>query len=413
MSSITINCNRLMKDIEALAAFSDMPAPAMCRILYSKTDMAARGMIKKLAEAAGFSWREDAIGNLFIRMDGNNPQLPPVATGSHTDAIPNSGKYDGVLGVLGGLEAMRAIKESGRMPLRSLETIMFTAEEPTRFGVGCIGSRALAGAISETQLLQLQDLDGNAFEAVRAEAGFKAPLNHLPLGKNCYSHFVELHIEQGPNLEAAGTQIGIVTAIPASTTMQICITGEGGHAGTVMMPNRRDALMAAAEFALKVEAIAKDNTSSDAVATIGKFEAFPSASNSIPNEVILTVDIRDRRSEVRDEMMASIEAALAGICKERKVTSKTVVFNCDPSAESDEEILSIVEASASQLGLSHTRMVSRAFHDTAFMARLVPVAMIFIPCANGYSHRPEEYASPDDIENGVAVLANTMWELAN
>ena len=413
MSGITINRERLLADIEALAAYSDMPAPAMCRILFSETDVAARAKLKELSEIAGFSWREDAIGNLFIRLEGRDPALAPVATGSHTDAIPNSGKYDGVLGVLGGLEAMRAIQESGLRPQRALETIMFTAEEPTRFGVGCIGSRALAGAISGDELRALRDFQGLAFEEVRTTAGYKESLEGLTLTKGCYSHFVELHIEQGPHLEADSIDIGVVTGIPASTTMQITITGEGGHAGTVMMPERHDAMMAAAQFALQVEATARQSRSPDAVTTIGKFEVFPSASNSIPNQVVLTVDVRDRQSSVRDEMMTAIEKALHDICKQRGVSSDTVTFNCDPSAQSDEEILAAIEASAEELGLSRQRMLSRAFHDTAFMARLVPVAMIFIPCKNGYSHRPEEYSGPQEIENGVAVLANTMWDLAN
>ena len=410
---IKINGERLSDELEQLACFSDAPAPAVTRILYSEQDLKARDFIKGLAEKAELSIREDALGNTFFRLEGSDPSLSAVATGSHIDAIPHSGRYDGTVGVLGGLEALRALKESGLELKRSLELILFTAEEPTRFGVGCLGSRAMAGTLSLKDILELKDEDGKSPDEVRREAGFKGELEDVQLSQNTYHAFVELHIEQGPLLEQKNMPIGVVTAIAAPSTLHIKLEGEGGHAGAVLMPQRKDALLAAAEIALSAEEAARTSGSIDSVATVGILDVHPRAVNSIPSRAFMTLDVRDTNLARRDKMIEDIKEAAETITADRKIKLTLKTINADPPATCSEHIIHATEAAARNLGLDTLPMVSRAYHDTLFMARICSVGMIFIPCKDGISHRPDEYASPKDINKGVRVLAQTLADLAS
>src|SRR5439155_4493525 len=215
------------------------------RILFSEADRRGRAFFKDLCQQAGLLLREDAIGNLFARWPGKDAKLTAIATGSHIDAIPNAGRYDGAVGVLGALEAIRALKKSGFEPRRTIELIVFTAEEPTRFGIGCLGSRLLSGALSPERAAALRDTDGQTLEHWRAKAGYSGPhLNSVRLASDGYAGFIELHIEQGPLLERENVPIGVVESIAAPSTLRVRLAGSGGHAGTVLMPERRDALLA-------------------------------------------------------------------------------------------------------------------------------------------------------------------------
>jgi N-carbamoyl-L-amino-acid hydrolase len=274
-------------ELEALGQISSEPAPIVTRVVFSQADLRARQFVKNLFEDAGLEVREDPIGNTFARWTGTDPQLPPVATGSHIDAIPNAGRYDGTVGVLGALEAIRMLKRRGYQPRRSVELILFTSEEPTRFGVGCLGSRLMSGALDASAGGSLRDQHGKTLDAVRREAGFNGPLNSVLMEKGCYSAFIELHIEQGPLLEQHGNDIGVVTAIAAPASFRLTINGQGGHAGAVLMTERRDAFIGAAEVALQVEQAACLSGSPDTVATTGVCRVFPGAINSIPSQVQL------------------------------------------------------------------------------------------------------------------------------
>ena len=221
------------------------------------------------------------------------PTAPVVGTGSHIDAIPNAGKYDGVVGVLGGLEAIRALRQSGFRPKHSIELLIFTSEEPTRFGIGCLGSRLLSGTLSPDAAGKLTDNDGATLDEVRRRAGFAGELEEVKLPSGYYKAFVELHIEQGPLLERQQIPLGIVTKIAAPASLRVLIEGAGGHAGGVLMPDRQDALCAAAELILEIESAARASGAIDTVATVGICDVFPGAVNSIPSRVRLSVDIRD------------------------------------------------------------------------------------------------------------------------
>ncbi|XP_024192098.1 ureidoglycolate hydrolase [Rosa chinensis] len=315
LSSLSVDAQSLQKQIDELSSFSDTPAPSVTRVLYTEKDVLARRFIKNLMGLSGLSVREDAVGNIFGRWEGSNPELSAVATGSHIDAIPYSGKYDGVVGVLGAIEAINVLTRSGFKPKRSLEVIMFTSEEPTRFGISCLG--------------------------------------------------------------------------------------------------RNDAGLAAAELALAVERHVLESGSIDTVGTVGILELHPGAINSIPSKSHLEIDTRDIDEERRNTVIEKIHQSAISIARKRRVTlSEFKIVNRDPPALSEKSILDAMVASSKELNLTHKLMISRAYHDSLFMARISPMGMIFIPCYKGYSHKPEEYSSTQDISNGVKVLALTLAKLS-
>jgi ureidoglycolate amidohydrolase len=405
-SSVEVDSERVGAELEQLASFSDAAVPAVTRVVFSDADLRARAWVKQLCTEAGLSVREDPVGNTFARWRGRDDEAGAVGTGSHIDAIPNSGRYDGTVGILGGLEAIRALKRSRFEPRRALELLLFTSEEPTRFGIGCLGSRLLSGSLNA-------DAGPAQLDSVRTEAGFSGSLSEVRLPATYYSAFVELHIEQGPILDQSGTALGVVTAIAAPASLRIEIEGEGGHAGAVLMPQRRDALCGASQIALAVEAAALSTGATDTVATTGMCRVFPNAVNSIPSRVTLEVDVRDIDLTRRDSVVSAILDAIQRVRNSRCLKIETEILNADAPAQCDERVVAILEQAAGTLGLSHRRMISRAYHDSLFMSRIAPTAMLFIPCRDGISHRPDEYASPVDIANGVRALAEALRLLSN
>jgi ureidoglycolate amidohydrolase len=409
---ITVDLSRLLSELETLAAFSDAPAPAVTRVVFSVQDLAARAYLRKLFSEAALEVRTDAVGNTFARWTGADPSLAPVATGSHTDAVPHAGPYDGTVGVLGGLEAIRALQRGGLRPGRSIELLVFTSEEPTRFGIGCLGSRMLSGTLSPENARLLKDGEGKSLGEILLLAAPDGSLENVRLAKDYYHAFVELHIEQGPLLELKGIPVGIVTAIAAPAALRVTIEGAGGHAGAVLMPDRRDAFLAAAEIALAVESAAKATRSADSVATTGVCKVFPGAVNSIPSRAVLEIDVRDIDLARRDGMLSAIRAACETVAAKRQVRVEVELINADAPAQASPLITEALAQSCRALGIESMLMVSRAYHDSLFMSRIAPTGMLFIPCRNGFSHRPDEYAAPEDIKRGVQVLASALAQLA-
>jgi N-carbamoyl-L-amino-acid hydrolase len=463
MKTPVISRLRLQRQIDELAAITEAAPPVVTRILFSEADLRGRAFVKKLCREAGLNVREDAVGNIFACWPGSEKKLPPVATGSHIDAIPNAGKFDGVVGVLGALEAMRALKKAGFRPQRSIELIVFTAEEPTRFGIGCLGSRLLSGVLSPGKAASLRDRDGKSLDEWRAQAGFKSTqpscslssheggegwgeearwlletkipspgpsprlggareararrlcasagakdLNSVRLPKGNYSSFVELHIEQGPVLEREHVSIGVVEKIAAPSTLRMKLTGVGGHAGATLMPGRRDALLAGAEIALAVDRAVKSTRSPDTVGTTGIFRIEPGAVNSVPCRAHLEIDVRDTRVATRNAALKQIERAARDICRKRRIKLQLEQLNVDSPAICDPKLVKTIRDICRSQKISCKKMISRAYHDSLFMAQICSTTMIFIPCRKGYSHRPDEYSSPEQIEKGVQVLAEVL-----
>ena len=418
---IEIDTEHLMGGLDELAAFTSVEQPAegiaVTRVVFSPDDLRARAWLKSRGEAEGLAIREDAVGNTFFRWAGTDPDLPAIATGSHIDAIPHAGMYDGTVGVLGGLEAIRSLKRGGMRPRRSIELVMLTSEEPTRFGIGCLGSRLLAGVLDPERADGLHGAQRGSEEetlaAVRAAAGFNGSLSSVRLERGHYNAWVELHIEQGPLLEREGLPLGVVTAIAAPASYRFSIEGLGGHAGALLMPDRRDALCAAAEIILSVERHTLATGTMDAVATVGTCDVYPGAVNSVPSRVTLQLDIRDTDPVRREGVMNALRSDIAEISVRRRVQVSKTLVNADAPAICSPEIVSAIEEAARAEGVSAKRMISRAYHDSSFMALVAPIAMIFIPCRNGVSHRPDEFAAPADIALGTRVLAATLGKLAS
>lgn len=406
-----IDYQRVSDELETLARFSDHEYPAVTRIIFTENDLKARDYFKSLAREAGLSVREDSIGNIYARLEGTQ-SAGAVGTGSHCDAVPYAGRFDGTVGVFGGLEALRALKAAGFQPKRPLEVVFFTSEEPTRFGIGCIGSRIMANTIDLNKVRSLKDKDGLSFEQAKEWAGYRGAIEDSILPKGYYDYFVELHIEQGPVLERENKQIGIVTGIAAPASFRIHFTGEGGHAGGVLMPARKDALVPCAILIQETERLAKSSASPDTVGTVGVVKVHPGAINSIPAKATVEFDVRDIRLDTRDPVVTEIKKLAERLADERGLKVEIEDINSDPPAVSDEGILGAAEAATATYGYSHMRLPSRAYHDSLFIARIAPMGMIFVPSKSGYSHRSDEYTSPEEIGRGTEILARTMAELS-
>jgi N-carbamoyl-L-amino-acid hydrolase len=421
MEAIEIDSARLLSDLTTLAGFTSIEpsseGTAVTRVVFSPDDLRARAWLKGFAEAEGLAVREDAVGNTFFRWAGTEPELPAVATGSHIDAIPHAGMYDGTVGVLGGLEAIRALRRSGARPRRSIELVLLTSEEPTRFGIGCLGSRLISGTLDPAKADGLHGAQRGAEEEtlaeVRAAAGFSGPLAGVRLLPGHYHAWVELHIEQGPLLEREGIPLGIVTGIAAPAGYRFTIEGFGGHAGALLMPDRRDALCAAAELILSIERHTLATGAIDSVATVGTCDVYPGAVNSVPSKVTLQLDIRDTDPARRESVMDAVRRDVDAIRARRNVRITEALVNADEPAMCSPNIIKVIDEVCRGYGVSPKHMVSRAYHDSLFMAKVAPIAMIFIPCRGGVSHRPDEYAKPEDIALGARVLAASLGRLAS
>jgi N-carbamoyl-L-amino-acid hydrolase len=304
------------------------------------------------------------------------------------------------------------LQRAGFRPKRSIELLIFTSEEPTRFGIGCLGSRLLSGLLDPSAGERLKDRDGISLNEARASAGFSGSLSQVALPRGYYSAFAELHIEQGGILEQRQVPVGVVTAIAAPASLKIQIEGEGGHAGAVLMSGRRDAFLAAAEIALAVESAALSTGSVDTVATVGVCDVFPGAVNSIPSRVRIEVDVRDIDQARRDAVLKKIAEACAKIAAKRRVKVVSEVVNSDPPAQCAPTVVDALVQACETHKIPFERMISRAYHDSLFMSRISPTAMLFVPSRGGVSHRPDEYSSPDAIAQGVLVLAEALARLS-
>lgn len=403
-----VDLGRLWTDLETLATFTD-PARPYTRRSFTQTYTAGRKWLAARMEDAGLTVSIDAGGNLIGRWEGADPHLSPLMAGSHTDTVVGGGRFDGTVGVMGALEAVRALRDAGIRLHHPVEVVDFLAEEPTDYGVSCVGSQALATGLDPTVLAQTDPAGETLADGLRRMGGDPARVIRPLRQPGSVAAYVELHIEQGPILHRRGIPIGVVTGIASMEWHHITIRGRAGHAGTTPMDQRQDALADAAAIILEVERIARDHAAQGPfVATVGRLRAEPNNANVIASRVTLTVDVRSH-DEARlaagwDHMAQAIDA----ICRDRGLTWEEHLAGRARGATADPVVMQAIEQAAEALGYRTLRLPSGAGHDAMYMARIVPMGMIFIPCRDGLSHRPDEWVDPSDVARGAEVLAHTL-----
>jgi allantoate deiminase len=395
----------LMARLDELATFSDDPE-RLTRHYLSPAHCRAMAQVASWMRAAGMAARIDAVGNVIGRYEGRRPGAPAVLVGSHIDTVTDAGKYDGSLGVLAGIAAVEALQRAGeRLPF-ALEVIAFGDEEGVRFPTALTGSRALAGTL-DPDLLYARDQRGIAVHEALREAGCEAR-DHASCARRPEDvlAYLEIHIEQGPVLEAENLPLGIVSAINGATRARIQIAGEAGHAGTVPMDLRRDALAAAAEMILAVER--EGQASADLVATVGQIEARPGAVNVIPGAVRFTLDARAPLDATREAALAVLEASFAAIAGRRGVTHAIERFHDAPAVTCDPALIETLSSALARAGITPRRLPSGAGHDAIALAALCPIAMLFVRCRGGISHHPAEAITTEDADLAVRVLLDVL-----
>ena len=406
--NLPVNPARIAEDIDALAAITEPDHP-WTRRSFTPMFLAGREYLVRRFEAAGLETRIDAAGNLIGRRSGRNPERGTIMVGSHSDTVPDGGRFDGIAGVSAALEVARTLRDQGITLEHDLEVIDFLAEEVSAFGLSCIGSRGLAGQLGEAMLKR--EADGRDLAAAIREVGGR-PETHEE--RTDIRAFLELHIEQGTVLQDAHEAIGVVTAIAGITRIEIIVEGRADHAGTTRMGHRRDALTAAARLVLGIEAIAteKSHGPTHFAATVGEFEIEPNAANVVPSRARLLIDARAEARPDMEAFIAEVRTLAATVAAETGVTIETpAVISDNMPTPGDPGLLDILDAAADEMGAPHRRMASGAGHDTAWMARITKSAMIFIPCLDGRSHTPEEFAETGDIALGAAVLLEAVKRL--
>ncbi|HYE49809.1 MAG TPA: allantoate amidohydrolase [Azospirillaceae bacterium] len=393
----------LMARLDEFARFSES-ADALTRTFLSPEHKAAADCLIGWMREAGMEVRLDALGTVIGRYEGQRPGLPALLVGSHIDTVRNAGKYDGNLGVLAGVAAVAELNRRGeRLPF-AVEVLGFGDEEGVRFPVTLTSSRACAGTLDPATLDVADAVGVRLRDALRAFGGDPDAVASAALrGALAY---VELHIEQGPVLEAEGLPVGIVTAINGATRFAVTVKGMAGHAGTVPMGLRRDALAAAAEMVLAVEA--RGSAVPDLVATVGRLEALPGATNVIPGEARFTIDVRAPDDGVRRAAAADITAALQAIAARRAVALEVRTVHDAPAAACAPALMEGLEACVRRAGVRPFRLPSGAGHDAMAMAALVPSAMLFVRCRGGISHNPAESITPEDADLSVRVLLDFL-----
>ncbi|MBV9754960.1 MAG: Zn-dependent hydrolase [Hyphomicrobiales bacterium] len=411
ITNLGVDGGRLWADIMALAKITD-PAAPFTRRSFSRLFLDGRDWLTKRFREAELETRIDAAGNLIGRIKGSDPRAGSIIVGSHTDTVPSGGRFDGIAGVAAGLEIVRMLRERKIALRHALEIVDFLAEEPSEFGLSCIGSRGMSGKLTAAQL-QFSKSDGEKLSEALARVGGE-PARLAEAKRSDIRAGFELHIEQGTVLEAGAIDIGVVTAIVGITRIEVVFEGTAGHAGATPMHGRRDALVAAARLVDRVRILAEESAAQGRgyfVATTGVIEARPNASNIIPGSARLIIDARSESREALVEFRERLDRESLVLARAASVERPRFATLSDtlPSA-CDESLRQLLKAAADGLGLSFVDIASGAGHDTAFLSHIAPAAMVFIPCKDGASHCPEEWCEPKEVAAGTTVILEAVLE---
>ena len=407
-NTVRINEDRLWDSIMEMASCGALPNGGCCRLALSEEDRQGRDLFVKWVKEAGCLVSIDEVGNIFARRDGRDSGMPAVATGSHLDTQPHGGKFDGVYGVLAGLEVIRALNDHNIETRRPVEVVVWTNEEAARFSPPLTGSQVFAGKLSAEDAHRARTNDGSTMIDDLVNIGYHGT---EPSGSRKFASFVEAHIEQGPVLENEAKTIGIVDCVQGAFAAEVCLTGEDGHAGTVPLNARRDACLGAAEMIVFLNRLAIE-TDDLVKMTVGSLEVSPNSMSTIPGRTSFTVDCRHPDSVMLGSLLENVEAGLAQIARRRTLGFDFRLLLSMHPVRFDENVLSIIEDTTINLGYPYTRMLSGAGHDAMNIAGLAPTAMIFVPCEKGISHSEAEFASPSDVAAGANVLLHVVSQLA-
>jgi N-carbamoyl-L-amino-acid hydrolase len=407
-SGLRIDPQRLWSRIEAMAVHGATPAGGCNRQALTDEDRAGRDLFIQWCRDAGCEIRVDAIGNIFARRPGKDDSGAPVITGSHLDTQPSGGRFDGIYGVLAGLEVIETLNDASRETRHPVEVVVWTNEEGCRFDTAMMGSAVWSGAMALDRAYALADRDGASVRDELVRIGYlgSEAANHGPV----HAAF-ELHIEQGPVLEDEALCIGVVTGVQHMSRHRIVIDGEEAHAGPTPMSRRRDPMMALAAFLPKLYQVAEDHAPEGRI-TFGFIQASPGSSNTVPGSLELTVDIRHPQLDHYQAMLAAYEQTVTAACEALGLPLALEKFWSADGVTFDTDCVNAVRQATEQLGYSHRDMVSGAGHDACNVAAVAPTSMIFVPCKDGLSHNEAEWITPSQAERGANVLLHAMLERA-
>lgn len=407
---LNADANRIMADLEAVSDFGRVSETAVTRLAFTTEDDDAHDYVGKLMRAEGLQTSFDSFGNLFGRRPGQDSEAEPIATGSHLDGPPNGGRFDGTAGVVCAVEAVRLLNSAGIQTARPIDVVAIRCEHVDRFGLSCLGSRALAGKLTENHLDDLQDQEGITLREAIKDAGHDPDQLRSASLKGRVAGFIELHIEQGRVLEDAGQPLGLITAIAGPTRCILRLKGLADHSGGTPMSLRRDAFSGAAEIALALEAICRESSSS--VGTVGSVRVSPGAFHTVPGDAEMWIDIRGVEPNEKREVVRRFREGIIEITKRRDLE-----FSMDCSVDEDpvptsENITLLLSQTLQREGFDFRVMPSGGGHDTQHLADITDVGMIFIPSIRGISHTPEELTTPEQMAIGASALASGISALA-
>lgn len=411
-----INKNRLLRDLNAVSRIGLGEGGAVTRLAFSAHEMRARQLLVHLMRRAGLEVRVDAVGNVFGRLPGTR-EGPAVLAGSHLDSVVRGGKFDGPVGVIGALEALRTLKENDvRLPA-PLESVCFVGEESSRFGFATLGSSLVAGAVAMDDFANAVDARGARLEDVLAGLGVhRENLASLKRDPGTVKAYFELHIEQGPVLESRRKKVGVVTAIAAPRRFRVVFHGHADHSGATPMEMRKDALVAAARLITCVDQVCREHAARDrggVVGTVGAVEVEPGVINAIPGKVELLVDVRSVAAASKRKAARRIESQARRIARERGMEVEIRTIRDEDPVALHPRSISLIRSACEERGVPFEVMPSGAGHDAMQMAKVTPTGMIFIPSLDGVSHNPAEWTDPEDVCLGTQLLADTLARAAH
>jgi hydantoinase/carbamoylase family amidase len=415
--NIRINKRRLLRDLNAVSRIGIGDHGSVTRLVFSIKELRSRQFLIHQMRQIGLQIHIDRIGNIFGRLDGANAKAPALLVGSHLDTVLHGGKFDGTMGVMSALEAVRTLKEQ-RLVLESpVEVVCFVGEESSRFGYSTLGSSLVAGEIHAKDLAHAADVHGTKLEDILASLGiYRKNLRSMRRDPSTIRAYLELHIEQGPILEAKKRPIGIVTSIAAPTRFRVVLTGQADHSGTTPMEMRKDALVAASEFIVALEKICRRYSRMEkgrVVGTVGAIKIEPGVINAIPGKAELSVDIRSITAEAKRRVVRLVKARIREIAQRRKIQVKILPLREEDPVPLDKGLIHLLKECCEVRHIAYEIMPSGAGHDAMQMAKIAPAGMLFIPSRRGISHSPLEWSEPEDICLGAQLLLDSVIRVAN